>query len=246
MNTFEYLRADNVAEAVKAAGAGSEVKYLGGGTNLVDLMREGIERPQTLVDVSALNGGIDKSDGGGLMIGAGVKNTALAADRRVRQRYPLLSRAILAGASGQIRNMASVGGNLLQRTRCNYFYDAAARCNKREPGTGCDARDGFNRLHAIFGASPACVATHSSDMAVALTALDARAYVQGPADERSIDLVNLHTLPGEHPEIETQLREHELITAVEFPPRPSPHTCVTARCATAAAMHLRWCRWRRR
>jgi xanthine dehydrogenase YagS FAD-binding subunit len=152
-----------------------------------------------------------------LRIGAGVKNTAVAADRRVRERFPLLAQAILAGASAQIRNMATVGGNLMQRTRCIYFYDDAARCNKRVPGAGCDAIHGFNRNHAILGASPACVATHPSDMCVALAMLDAVVHLDGPAGVRTMKLVDLHRLPDDRPDIETELRPHELITAVELP-----------------------------
>jgi len=157
MTPFTYSRASDSAAAIREA-AQADAKYLGGGTNLVDLMREGVERPSSLVDVTGLDRGITELEGGGLRIGAATSNTALAADRRVRTRYPMLTRAIVAGASAQIRNMATVGGNLLQRTRCLYFYDDAARCNKREPGSGCDARDGFTRMHAILGASDACVA----------------------------------------------------------------------------------------
>jgi xanthine dehydrogenase YagS FAD-binding subunit len=181
-------------------------------------MRETIEHPAMLVDVTGLSCAIEETDDAGLRIGAGVKNTAVAADRRVRERYPLLSEAILAGASAQIRNMATVGGNLLQRTRCGYFYDDAAHCNKRAPGTGCDAMEGFNRMHAILGAPAACVATHPSDMAVALAALDARVIVEGRNGARNIPLVDFHVLPGETPQIETVLEAGELITAVTLPP----------------------------
>jgi xanthine dehydrogenase YagS FAD-binding subunit len=181
-------------------------------------MRETIEHPEVLVDVTGLAGGIAETDDGGLRIGAGVRNTALAADPRVRTRYPLLSQAILAGASAQIRNMATVGGNLLQRTRCGYFYDDAAHCNKRVPGSGCDAIDGFNRIHAILGASPACVATYPSDMAVALAALDAVVSVAGPAGARDVPLTDFHLLPADTPHIETVLQPGELITAVTLPP----------------------------
>jgi xanthine dehydrogenase YagS FAD-binding subunit len=177
-------------------------------------MRETIERPELLVDVSGLDGEISEGDDGGLMIGAGVKNTTVAADRRVRERFPLLAQAILAGASGQIRNMATVGGNIMQRTRCLYFFDDAARCNKREAGAGCDALEGFNRNHAILGASPACVATHPSDMCVALAALGATVRVEGPGGARDIPFVDFHRLPGETPQIETVLEPGDLITAV--------------------------------
>jgi xanthine dehydrogenase YagS FAD-binding subunit len=202
-----------------ALGARAGAKYLGGGTNLVDLMRETIEHPEVLVDVSGLSRGIEETQDGGLRIGAGVKNTAVAADRRVRDRYPLLAEAILAGASAQIRNMATVGGNLLQRTRCGYFYDEAARCNKRTPGAGCDALEGFNRLHAILGASSACVATHPSDMAVALAALDAGVTLESEGSSRDMPLVDVHRLPGETPKIETWLKAGELITAITLPPK---------------------------
>lgn len=217
MNIFSYHQASDAAVAVALKQAGPSAKYLGGGTNLVDLMRETVERPQTLVDVTHLSSTIEPSADGGLLIGAGVKNTALAADDTVRSQLPLLSRAILAGASAQIRNVATVGGNILQRTRCRYFYDNAAHCNKREPQSGCDALEGFNRYHAILGASRSCVATHPSDMCVALVALDAMVHLQGPAGTRSLPLRDLHRLPGETPEIETELHPDELITAVEIP-----------------------------
>ena len=217
MNTFLYERAADT-QAALAAGARAGARYLGGGTNLVDLMRETIEHPEMLVDVTGLSVGIEQTEGGGLRIGAGVKNTAAAADRRVRERYPLLSQAILAGASAQIRNMATVGGNLLQRTRCAYFYDDAARCNNRSPGAGCDAVGGFNRINAILGASDACVATHPSDMAVALAALDAVATVEAQNGARDIPLVDFHLLPGDTPQVETALRPGELVTAVTLPP----------------------------
>ena len=216
MTPFSYERATD-QQAALAIGARAGAKYLGGGTNLVDLMRETIERPQALIDVTGLSGGIEKTEDGGLRIGAGVKNTALAADRRVRERYPLLSQAILSGASAQIRNMATVGGNLLQRTRCGYFFDDAAHCNKRNLGAGCDALEGFNRMHAILGASPTCVATHPSDMAVALAALDATVTVEGLGGAREIALVDFHLLPGETPQIETALKPGELITSVVLP-----------------------------
>ena len=219
MTPFTYARAEDAPAAVRLAGA-SGSKYLAGGTNLVDLMREGIEHPAALVDVTGLSRAITATDDGGLMIGAAATNTALAADRTVRARYPVLARAILAGASGQIRNVATVGGNLLQRTRCTYFYDETARCNKRVPGSGCDAAEGFNRIHAILGASPRCVATHPSDMAVALAALDATVHLDGPGGARTLALTELHRLPGDTPEIETALRPGELITAIALPPLP--------------------------
>ena len=220
MTPFTYARAEDVPAAIRLAGTAGASKYLGGGTNLVDLMREGIEHPAALVDVTGLSHAITVTEGGGLMIGAAATNTALAADRTVRAHYPMLTRAILAGASGQIRNMATVGGNLLQRTRCTYFYDETTCCNKRAPGSGCDAAEGFNRIHAILGASPACVATHASDMAVALAALDATVHLDGPQGARALALTELHRLPGDTPEIETVLRPGELITAIELPALP--------------------------
>ena len=213
MTPFRYETAGDALAAV-TLGASPGAKYLGGGTNLVDLMRETIERPSLLVDVSGLDGEIEDAADGALVIGAGVKNTAVAADRRVRERFPVLAQAILAGASGQIRNMATVGGNIMQRTRCLYFFDDAARCNKREPGAGCDALEGFNRNHAILGASPACVATHPSDMCVALAALGATVRVEGPGGAREIPIVDFHRLPGETPHVETVLQPGDLITAV--------------------------------
>ena len=215
MKNFSYARAQSVDEALQLAG--QNTKYLGGGTNLVDLMRENIEAPDSLVDVTHLSSDIEVLEGGALLVGAGVKNTALANHAAVRARFPVLSQAILMGASGQIRNMATVGGNLLQRTRCYYFYDDAARCNKRQPGSGCDALDGFNRIHAILGTSDACIATHPSDMCVALAALDAIVHVEGPDGKRQIEFTDFHRLPGDTPQIETELHEGELITSVEIP-----------------------------
>ena len=220
MTPFTFARAADAADAVRLGGA-AQAKYLGGGTNLVDLMRETIERPASLVDVTGLSDTIEETAEGGLLIGAATRNTALAEHRAVRTRYPVLSRAIVAGASAQIRNMATVGGNLLQRTRCTYFYDDdGSRCNKREPGQGCDAIDGFNRIHAILGASTACVATHPSDMCVALAALGATVHLQSARGERSLAFNDLHRLPGDHPERDTMLEPGELITAVELPALP--------------------------
>ena len=220
MTPFTYARAASASDAVqRAAVAGA--KFLGGGTNLVDLMRETIERPSALIDVSRLSAAITERDGGGLLIDAATRNTAIAEHRAVRERYPVLSRAILAGASAQIRNMATLGGNLLQRTRCAYFFDdEGSRCNKRTPGQGCDAVDGFNRNHAILGASPSCVATHPSDMAVALEVLDAVVHLSGTGGERTVSLDALHRLPGDRPDIETELAPGELITGVELPALP--------------------------
>ena len=216
MTPFSYGRATDTAHALRLAGPGS--RFLGGGTNLVDLMRETVERPAALVDVSGLADSIEEREDGGLVIGAGVKNSVLAAHAAVRTRYPVLARALLAGASAQIRNMASVGGNLLQRTRCTYFYDTdGSRCNKRRPGEGCDAIGGLNRIHAILGASDACVATHPSDMCVALAALDATVHISGPGGDRQVAVTDFHRLPGDTPDIETVLEPGDLVTAVELP-----------------------------
>ncbi|MDM9645745.1 xanthine dehydrogenase family protein subunit M [Rhizobium sp. S163] len=218
MNIFSYQQASDAASAITLKKAGPAAKYIGGGTNLVDLMRETVEQPETLVDITHLPGDIEQRADGSLLIGAAAKNTALAAHPAVRSDFPLLSRSILAGASAQIRNVATVGGNILQRTRCRYFYDNAARCNKRQPQAGCDALEGFNRYHAILGASDSCVATHPSDMCVALAALDAVVHLQGAGGSRSMPLAKLHRLPGDRPEIETELQPDELITAIEIPP----------------------------
>jgi xanthine dehydrogenase YagS FAD-binding subunit len=218
MNSFSYERANDVSDALRLIGSGG-AKYLGGGTNLVDLMRETLEKPAILVDVTGLSQSIDEQEDGGLFLGAAARNTAVAEHLSVRTRYPALARAILAGASAQIRNMATVGGNLLQRTRCTYFYDDdGSRCNKRQPGQGCDAIEGFNRTHAILGASPACVATHPSDMCVALAAFDAILHLKGSNGERTLPLTQFHQLPGDHPDVETSLQAGELITAVEIRP----------------------------
>ena len=220
MIPMSYAPATDADDAVRR-GAAPGARYLGGGTNLVDLMRETIERPETLVDVTGLSSGLEETEGGGLLIGAAARNTAVAESRAVRARYPMLSRAIVAGASPQIRNMATVGGNLLQRTRCNYFYDKqGSRCNKRVPGQGCDAIEGLNRGHAILGGSAACVATHPSDMCVALAALGAVLHLRSADGERTLPLTDLHRLPGDRPELETVLEPGELITAVELPALP--------------------------
>ena len=217
MTPFTYARARDAGDALRLGGTAG-AKYLGGGTNLVDLMRETIERPGTLVDVTGLSSEIEERDDGSLLIGGATRNTALAAHRAVRTRYPMLSRAIIAGASAQIRNMATAGGNILQRTRCTYFYDdEGSRCNKRNPGQGCDAAEGFNRIHAILGASPSCVATHPSDMCVALASLGAVVHLRSAQGERTVELTDLHRLPEDHPEIETLLAPGELITAIELP-----------------------------
>ncbi len=217
MTPVSYLRADGAADAIRLAGNKGH-RLLGGGTNLVDLMRKGVEHPDVLVDVSGLSGLIEEATDGSLVIGAAARNSGVAAHPLVRIRYPMLARAILAGASAQIRNMATVGGNLLQRTRCLYFADpAGSRCNKRVPGSGCDALGGFARYHAILGTSPACIATHPSDMAVALAALDARVHLAGADGVRVVALNDFYVLPGEQPGVETVLAPGEVIVAVELP-----------------------------
>ena len=221
MRSFTYERASD-AQAAVAAASKAGAKYISGGTNLLDLMKLEIEQPAHLVDISRLPlKAIDELPDGGLRIGAQAANSDVAADRRVRTRYPVLSQALLAGASGQLRNKASIGGNLVQRTRCPYFYDTAAGCNKREPGSGCSAIGGFNRIHAILGASDACIATHPSDMAVALAALEARIELFG-ADRatRTVAIGDFYRLPGETPHIETILGMGEMITGVTLPPPP--------------------------
>lgn len=222
MNPFRYERADSGEAAVAlAAGDGDRdrVRYLGGGTNLVDLMRLGVETPDLLVDVAHLaDAEVTETDGGGLRIGAAARNADVAADPRVRARFPVLAKALLSGASPQLRNLATVGGNLLQRTRCAYFTDVTLPCNKRVPGSGCPARAGHHRNHAILGHSEHCVATHPSDMAVALTALGAEVHVRGPGGTRAIPMPGLHRLPGDEPQRDTILEPGELITAVEVRP----------------------------
>jgi xanthine dehydrogenase YagS FAD-binding subunit len=218
---FRYERATDAEAALAALAASPHAKFLGGGTNLVDLMRLGVEQPDLLVDVAHLaEASIDATDGGGLRIGAAVKNSDLAADRRVRTRYPMLAQALLAGASGQLRNAATTAGNLLQRTRCPYFQDVTKPCNKRDPGTGCPARQGEHRNLAIIGYSEQCVATHPSDFAVALAALDASVHVVGSAGARTIALTDFHRLPGDTPQRDTVLERDELIVAVEIPALP--------------------------
>jgi xanthine dehydrogenase YagS FAD-binding subunit len=217
---FEYARAADPAEAVALFDARPDTMYLGGGTNLVDLMRLGVAAPGTLVDVSRLPLDRVEPDGGGLRVGAAVRNSDLAAHPLVREHYPMLARAVLAGASGQVRNMATVGGNLLQRTRCPYFQDVTKPCNKRRPGSGCPAIAGDHAGLAVLGHSDSCVATHPSDMAVALVALDARVHVVGPGGERVVPMPGLHRLPGADPQRDTRLEPGELITAVSLPAPP--------------------------
>lgn len=216
MNPFHYARPTALDEAIGMFDSTS--RYIAGGTNLLDLMKENVERPRQLIDITRLPlRKIEGTEEGGLLIGALVSNSDLAWHPAVQKRYPLLSQAILAGASAQLRNMATTGGNLLQRTRCYYFYDSATPCNKREPGSGCGARDGLNRIHAILGYSDQCIAVHPSDMCVALAALGARVHVQGVEGKRHIPMRDFHRLPGEHPESDNTLRDGELITAVELP-----------------------------
>jgi xanthine dehydrogenase YagS FAD-binding subunit len=219
MNPFAYERAADPAAAFEAfTGANGGARYVAGGTNLVDLMKLGVEAPGLLVDISRLElAAIEGHDDGSLRIGATARNTDVALDNAVRQRFPMLSQALLAGASGQLRNVATVGGNLLQRTRCPYFQDVTKPCNKRHPGSGCPARDGEHRNLAILGHSEACVATHPSDMAVALAALDASVIVVGATGERTLSLHELYRLPGNEPDRDTALEPGELIIAIEIP-----------------------------
>lgn len=221
MSPFEYERATDASSAVARVSARPNAVFLGGGTNLVDHMRLGVASPGLVVDVTRLPfSRIEPLPGGAVRIGAGVRNSDLAADRTIRSRYPALSQALLAGASGQLRNLATTGGNLLQRTRCAYFQDVTVPCNKREPGSGCSAIEGHNRDHAILGASEQCVAVHPSDMAVALVALDATVIVLGRQGERRIPIIDFHRLPGSSPQTDTVLEHGELITAVELPALP--------------------------
>ncbi|KAF5993723.1 xanthine dehydrogenase family protein subunit M [Streptomyces sp. WAC00263] len=218
MKPFGYVRAGSVEEAADAYASHPGARYLGGGTNLMDLMKLGVEQPSTLVDVSRLPlDTVEELPDGAVRIGATVRNSDLAAQPLVRDRYPVLPQALLAGASGQLRNIATTGGNLLQRTRCPYFQDTGKPCNKRDPGSGCGARDGAHRDHAVLGHSPQCIATNPSDMAVALAALDAHIELYGPDGERSLSAAEFHRLPGDHPERDTEIRPGELITAVVLP-----------------------------
>ena len=218
MNPFSYERATAPGAAIRSASTHG-AKFLGGGTNLVDLMRYGVENPTALIDVNHLHfDEITRLPNGGVRIGASVRNSDLANHQIIRTRYPLLSQALLNGASAQLRNMATTAGNLMQRTRCYYFMDMAfPACNKREPGSGCAAIKGFNRIHAILGASDQCIATNPSDMSVALAALEATVHVEGPSGKRAIAFEDFHLLPGDTPHIETSLKPGELITAVELP-----------------------------
>jgi xanthine dehydrogenase YagS FAD-binding subunit len=219
MRPYSYVRANDVEGAVATLAEAPNAAFLAGGTNLVDLMKLEVVTPDVLVDVRRLiSERVEDLEDGGLRIGAAVPNSVLAADRKVRAGYPALSQALLAGASGQLRNTATTGGNLLQRTRCVYFYDTTTPCNKREPGSGCSAIEGHNKNHAILGASEHCVATHPSDMAVAMAVLEAFVNVHGPEGERRIPIEDLHRLPGHEPQRDTTLRHGELITSVDLPP----------------------------
>ncbi len=223
MNPFTYSRATDVDQAVAEVSGKPHGKFLGGGTNLIDLMKMGVETPEALIDINRLPlAQIEELPGGkGVRIGAMMRNSDLAEHDLIKSRYPVLSEALLSGASPQLRNMATVGGNLLQRTRCYYFYDPAfPACNKRKPGSGCGAIEGFNRIHAILGQSEQCIATHPSDMCVALAALDAIVRVRGPKGEREIPMTDFHRLPGDTPERDTNLQPDELIIAVDLPAMP--------------------------
>lgn len=220
MQPFAYTRATEQDTAVNTVSRNQSAKFIGGGTNLLDLMKENVEQPNQLVDINSLPLTKIEVRRDGVRIGALVRNSDLAYNKIISDRYPLLSQALLAGASPQLRNMATVGGNLMQRTRCYYFYDTAMPCNKREPGSGCAAIEGFNRIHAILGASEQCIATHPSDMCVALTALDAVVRVQGAKSDRQIPITQFHRLPGDTPQIDTVLQHGELITAVDLPDLP--------------------------
>ena len=220
MINFHYTRANDVADAVRLISLEPNAKFIAGGTNLIDLMKMDVERPTAIVDITRLPlKEVEGTPSGGLRIGALVRNTDLAYHPFVEQRYPGLTSAGMAGASQQLRNVASTGGNLLQRTRCHYFYDTATACNKREPGSGCSAIDGQNRMHAVLGASDACIAVHPSDMCVALAILEAKVHVSSASGDRVIAFADFHRLPGDTPERDTNLNAGEIITAVELPPR---------------------------
>ena len=218
MINFQYARATDVADALRQIAADPAAKFIAGGTNLIDLMKYDVERPLRLIDITRLPlRAVEETADGGVRIGALVPNSDLAYHPLIDQRYPLLASAILAGASQQLRNMASTGGNLLQRTRCFYFYDTATPCNKREPGSGCSAIRGINRINAILGTSEACIATHPSDMCVALAALEAKVHVAGPSGERAIAFADFHRLPGDTPQLDNNLQPNEIVTAIELP-----------------------------
>lgn len=218
MNNFSLLQTESIDEAFNSKITNKNSQFIGGGTNLVDLMKYGVERPEHLIDINNLNlSQILELDNGGLRLGATVSNAKTAYNEIVKSRYPLLSKAILSGASAQLRNMATNGGNLMQRTRCYYFYDTAMPCNKRVPGSGCSALNGFNRIHAILGANENCIATHPSDMCVALAALDATVNLKDSEGERSIPFLDFHRLPGDKPHIDNNKKENEIITSIDLP-----------------------------
>ena len=225
MNPFDLTTVDSVDAAI-AAGAQPATRFVAGGTTLIDLMKLGVERPDHLVDINPMGardaslGAVTALPGGGLRIGALARMSDVAWDPRVRDGYPMVSQSLLLAASGQLRNMASIGGNVLQRTRCPYFRDTAMPCNKREPGTGCSALNGFNRSHAVLGTSEHCIASNPSDLAVALAALDATVHLRGRGGERSVPFGGLHVLPGAHPERETVLQPGDVITGIELPALP--------------------------
>ncbi|HEY0848963.1 MAG TPA: xanthine dehydrogenase family protein subunit M [Bradyrhizobium sp.] len=218
MIPFQYARASDVADAIRQIATDPSAKFIAGGTNLIDLIKYDVAAPTRLIDISRLPlRNVEETATGGVLIGAMVPNSDLAYHPLIEARYPLISRSIMAGASQQLRNMASTGGNLLQRTRCFYFYDAATPCNKREPGSGCSAISGVNRINAILGTSDACIATHPSDMCVALAGLEAIVHVTGPAGSRTIAFSDFHRLPGDTPQLDTNLEPDEIITAIELP-----------------------------
>ena len=221
MYPFTLIKAKNNREAITATGNNTGAKFIGGGTNIVDLMKMNIEKPQQLVDINLL--GLKKIEvlpNGNILIGALVKNSDMAYDETIRSKYPLLSKAVLSGASAQLRNMATTGGNVLQRTRCPYFFDTAVPCNKREPGSGCSAIKGYNRMHAVLGTSNSCIATNPSDMCVALAAIDAVVHVEGVNGNRSVNFIDFHLLPGGTPDKENVLQQGDLITGIEIPSLP--------------------------
>lgn len=223
MNRFTYSRTHSILQTLNEMDTSNGTRFIAGGTNLIDLMRADVENPSHLVDITHLDlQSIEETDEGGLRLGALARNSDTAYHPKVQERYPLLSKAILAGASPQLRNRATNGGNLLQRTRCYYFYDTATPCNKRVPGQGCSALNGFNRIHAILGASEHCIATHPSDMCVALAALEARVQVIGKGGERTIRISDFHRLPGDSPQNDSSLLPGELITSIELPPKGFP------------------------
>jgi xanthine dehydrogenase YagS FAD-binding subunit len=224
MKHFTYLRPDDVGSAVAAVAGNPDARFLAGGSNLVDHLKLGIARPDVLVDVSRLPLDDVAEIDGALRVGANVRNSDLAAHPLVRERYPVVARALLSGASGQLRHQATTAGNLLQRTRCVYFQDRTTPCNKREPGTGCSALEGYGRYNAVLGASDTCVTVHPSDLAVALAAVDATVLVTGPGGERRVPMAELHRLPGDRPDLDTTLAHGELITAVELPASPVART----------------------